>query len=431
MNNWAGNHQYQSVAQHRPETMAQIQDLVHRSDRVKVLGSRHSFNDIADTTGTHLTLEKLTPVVAIDPARRTVTVDGGSRYGTLCPHLHRAGWALPNLASLPHISVAGACATATHGSGDGNGNLATSVCALDVVSANGDLITLSREQDGESFDGAVVALGGLGVVTSLTLRVIPSFNVRQYVFVDVDLADVFDHFDEVMASAYSVSPFTDWRSGQARVWVKERVAPDDEVEADAGTESRRQMFGVSPSTSPRHPSDDERSASCTEQQGVAGSWHERLPHFRLDHTPSVGAELQSEYFVPRTYAREALRAVHGLREEIAPMLHISEIRSVAADSLWMSPCYEQDCIAIHFTWKLDWQRVRPLLSRIEAVLAPFDPRPHWGKLSTLSAASVQAQYAKLPEFRDLLRHFDPDGKFRNPFLDTLVFSDRTADDRPR
>jgi xylitol oxidase len=300
-----------------------------------------------------------------------------------------------------------------------------------MVTASGDLVSLSQERDGDSFEGAVVALGGLGVVTSLTLRVIPSFDVRQYVFVDVDLADIFDHFDEVMACACSVSPFTDWRSGKASVWVKERVAPDDEVEPNAGTESRYQLFGMSPSTSPRHPSDDERSASCTEQQGVTGAWHERLPHFRLDHTPSVGAELQSEYFVPRAHAVEALLAVHGLREEIAPLLHISEIRSIAADNLWMSPCYQQDCIAIHFTWKLDWLRVRPLLSRIEAALSPFDPRPHWGKLSTLSPASVQARYSRLAEFRDLLRRYDPDGKFRNSFLDRFVFSDRTAGDRPR
>lgn len=424
MKNWAGNHTYEAARLHHPTTVEQVQQLVKGADRVKALGRRHSFNDIADTAGDLICLQHLDRVVALDPRRRSVTVEAGIAYSQLCPRLHREGWALPNLASLPHISVAGAASTATHGSGDRNGNLATVVSALEVVTADGDVVSLSRERDGERFHGAVVALGGIGVVTRLTLDLKPAFDLRQYVYEGLALTDLLDHFDDVMACGYSVSLFTDWTSRQFHVWVKQLVAQDVDPEA------RRLLFGSSPSTRPQHPVAGQPAAGCTEQQGVAGPWHERLPHFRVDGIPSVGEELQSEFFVPRPQARDALLAIDELRQEIAPLLHVSEIRSIAADELWMSPCYRQDCIALHFTWKKDWGPVRALLPTIEAALAPFHPRPHWGKLFTLPPQRLQSLYERLPDFRELLLQHDPGGKFRNSFLDACT-TDRTAGDRPR
>jgi xylitol oxidase len=417
--NWAGNYTYSAARLHQPKTVEQVQELVARSNQLKALGARHSFNDIADTTGDLISLEHFNQVVSLDRARRTVTVEAGIRYGPLCRYLQRAGYALHNLASLPHISVAGACATATHGSGDRNGNLATAVAAMELVTANGEMITLSRTQHGEHFQGAVVGLGGFGVVTQLTLDVVPTFDMRQDVYENLPLAQLENHFDELTSSGYSISLFTDWQNAKFnQVWLKRRVTDG------AAFELAPELFGATLATSQRHPIASLSSVNCTEQLGIRGPWYERLPHFRMDYTPSSGDELQTEYFVPRPHAFAAFCAIEQLREQLAPLLHISEIRTVAADELWLSPCYQQACVAIHFTWKKNWHAVKQLLPIIEAQLAPFNTRPHWGKLFTLPPTRLQALYAKLPDFQQLLRDYDPQGKFRNAFLDTYIFGVR-------
>ncbi len=414
--NWAGNYTYSAARYHFPTTVEQIQELVKGCTRLKALGSRHSFNGIADCTQDIVSLAQCNQVVALDAERRTVTVEAGIRYGELARYLSAAGYALHNLASLPHISVAGACATATHGSGDSNGNLATAVCGMEMVTANGERVELSREQHGETFRGAVVGLGGLGVITKLTLDIVPTFAVRQDVYENLPLAQLMDHFDEIVSSAYSVILFTDWRSATIdQVWLKSRIT--DSV----AFKPQPTLFGATPATVPHHPLAGISAENCTEQKGVPGPWNERLPHFKMDFMPSAGEELQSEYLVPRRHACAALRAVYDLREHVAPLLQISEIRTVAADDLWMSPCYQEDCVALHFTWIKDWPAVKALLPRIEAELAPFDARPHWGKLFTMPPSQLQPLYTKLPDFRQLLRSYDPEGKFRNAFLDATVY----------
>ncbi|MDQ4076458.1 MAG: FAD-binding protein [Chloroflexota bacterium] len=414
--NWAGNYQYSAARVHYPETVEQVQELVTQRSKVKVLGTRHSFNGIADSTGDLISLERFDQAVALDRARSTVTIEAGVRYGQLCQHLQRAGYALHNLASLPHISVAGACATATHGSGDRHGNLATAVAAMEMVTADGTVVVLSREQDGELFQGAVVGLGGLGAVTKLTLDIVPAFDMRQDVYENLPLEQLEAHFDEILSSAYSVSLFTDWRSARfTQVWVKRRVADG------ATSEVEPELFGAMLATSPLHPIAGLGAEHCTAQMGIRGPWHERLPHFRMDYTPSSGEELQSEYLVPRRHACAALRAIEGLGEQVAPLLQISEVRTIAADTLWMSPCYQQPSVGIHFTWKKDWPAVRKLLPLIEEQLAPLDARPHWGKLFTMPPARLSSLYEKLPDFQQLLRSYDPQGKFRNAFLDTYIY----------
>jgi alditol oxidase len=416
--NWAGNYTYRAARWHWPQTVEQIQALVRRSQKLKVLGTRHSFNGIGDTPGDVISLEQFDQPLIIDAIRRTVTVGAGVRYGHLCQHLAREGYALHNLASLPHISIAGACATATHGSGDRHGNLATAVAALTLVTADGELIELSREQPGNHFYGAVVGLGGLGVVTTLTLDIIPAFELYQEVYENLPLAQVADHFDALTSSAYSVSLFTDWRSTRFnQVWLKRRVSDGLALEAEGD------LLGATRAPAPRHPIAGLPTLHCTEQMGISGPWHERLPHFRMDFTPSSGEELQSEYLVPRPQAVAALRAIARLSDNIAPLLQISEVRTIAADDLWMSPCYQQACIALHFTWKKDWPAVRQLLPVIEDQLAPLQARPHWGKLFTLPPARLQSLYPRLPDFRQLLHHYDPQGKFRNPFLDTYILGE--------
>jgi xylitol oxidase len=413
--NWAGNIGYNAARLHSPETVEQVQELVRRCGKLKALGTRHSFNTIADTTEDLVSLEKFDRVHALDRERRTVTVGAGIRYGDLCRTLNDAGFALHNLASLPHISVAGACATATHGSGDGNGNLATAVSAMEMVTASGEVVAVSRELDGEAFDGMVVGLGAIAVVTRLTLDVVPAFDMRQDVYKNLPLAQVEAHFDDITSSAYSVSLFTDWRSDRFnQVWFKRRVTDGDAIEAPP------RMWEATLATSNQHPLAEISAESCTEQMGVRGPWQHRLPHFRMEFTPSFGEELQTEYLLPRQHACAAFRAIQGARDRIAPLLQISEVRTVAADNLWMSPCYRQPSVAIHFTWIKDWDAVQVVLPEIEERLAPFQARPHWGKLFTTPAARLQSLYPKLPDFHQLLRRYDPHGKFRNAFLETYL-----------
>ncbi|MEV0218838.1 FAD-binding protein [Streptomyces sp. NPDC050704] len=408
LTNWAGNITYSAKELHRPHSLDALRALVARSERVRVLGSGHSFNEIADpgSGGTLLSLTALPPSVQVDAAARTVRVAGGVRYAELARVVHRHGFALPNMASLPHISVAGSVATGTHGSGNANGSLASAVREVELVLADGSTLAIGRGD--ERFDGSVTALGALGVVTALTLDLEPDFEVAQHVFTGFPLAEL--DFEAVSASAYSVSLFTDWRqSGFVQAWVKQR--------ADQPWDG---FPWAAPATEAMHPVPGMPAVNCTQQFGVPGPWHERLPHFRPEFTPSSGAELQSEYLLPRTYALDALRAVDGIRESIAPVLQICEVRTVAADRQWLSPSYGRDTVAFHFTWVEDTAAVLPVVQRLEEALAPFDPRPHWGKVFTVPPAVVRGRYPRIGEFRALAEELDPAGTFRNAFVGEVL-----------
>jgi alditol oxidase len=404
--NWAGNVVFSSREVHRPASVAQLQELVARSDRVRALGSGHSFSRIADTDGEHVTLAGLPPVVEIDAAAATARVSAGLRYGEFTGRLHEAGFALPNLGSLPHIAVAGACATGTHGSGQGNGALATAVSAVELVGADGELRTV-RRGDAE-FPGSVVALGALGIVTALTLDLRPTFGIRQWIYEGLALEDA----EEALAAGYSVSLFTHWAgAGFEQVWLKQRdTEPEPPVRWLGATRAPSQVHMV-PGVDPQH---------CTPQLGEPGPWHERLPHFRLAFTPSSGDELQSEYFVHRAALAGALRAIDSVRDHLRPVLQVSEIRLVAADDLWLSPAQGRDTAALHFTWVPDTDAVLPAVAALESALAEFGARPHWGKVFGTAPAAVASLWAHLPDFANLMLKHDPEGKFRNAMLETYL-----------
>lgn len=411
---WAGNYGYQAPRIAHPASVAELQDLVAGAGNIRALGSRHSFNDIADTAGTLVVLDRLDAGIGVDPRNMTVTVSGGTRYGTLAAELQRQGFALHNLAPLPHISVAGAVATATHGSGDGNGNLATAVAALELVAADGSTIT-ARRGDAD-FAGMVVGLGTLGIVSRLTLDIEPSFDVAQSVFEGLDWEQVLAGFDDVTSSAYSVSLFTDWSGptvGQA--WLKHRT---DEDALPAGVP---EFFYGTAAAEARHPLPGVSGSNCTEQLGVPGPWSDLLSHFRMEFTPSKGDELQSEYLIPREHAVDAIRTTRSLSEIVTPLLLVGEIRTIAADQLWLSPNYGRDGIGLHFTWRQDESAVMGILPLLEAELAPFGARPHWGKLFDGGPASLAPLYPRFADFTALAGRLDPAGKFRNTFLDRTVF----------
>jgi xylitol oxidase len=417
LRNWAGNVEFSTDRIETSTSLEQVREFVKKQSKLKVLGTRHCFNNIADSKDEFLSLKPMDQVIAIDATNRTVTVAAGITYGQLCPYLDAKGFALHNLASLPHISVAGACSTATHGSGQKNGNLSTAVSGLEIVAADGSIVNLKRDRDGDTFNGAVVGLGALGVITKVTLDIQPSFMMRQYVYENLPLSELKEHFDAIESSGYSVSLFTDWQKQRINeLWIKSRV---EESQAFHATP---EFYGAKLATRNMHPIAALSAENCTEQMGVPGPWYERLPHFRMGFTPSAGKELQSEYFVPRQYAVAAILAVEKLRDQVGPSLLITEIRTIAADKLWMSPCYEQDCVTIHFTWKPDWTSVSKLLPVIEKELAPFNARPHWGKLFTIPPAELKRIYTKMPDFIELSKRYDPQGKFRNEYLNKNIFN---------
>ena len=416
LRNWAGNVDYGTGRVYSAGSLEEVQEFVRKQNKLRVLGTRHCFNHIADSHDQFLSMKTMDKVVDLDAEARTVTIESGMSYGQLCPILENKGWALHNLASLPHISVAGACATATHGSGVKNGNLATAVSGLEIVNAAGDVVKLSRQKDGETFHGAVVGLGALGAVTKVTLDLQPSYQMQQYVYENLPLSELKEHFDAIESAAYSVSLFTDWQKQRINeVWLKHRMENGKSLDAPA------EFYGAKRATKNLHPIAELSAENCTEQMGVPGPWFDRLPHFRMGFTPSAGKELQAEYFVPRKKAVEAILAVEKLRDQVGPHLLIAEIRTIAGDNFWMSPCYKQPCVTIHFTWKPDWPAVSKLLPMIERELAPFEARPHWGKLFTIAPARLRSLYEKLPEFVALTERYDPHGKFRNEFLNLNVF----------
>jgi xylitol oxidase len=291
------------------------------------------------------------------------------------------------------------------------------VSAIEMVNAAGDVIELSRQKDGERFLGSVVGLGALGVITKVTLDLLPAYQMQQYVYENLPLSELTKHFDEIEAAAYSVSLFTDWQRERINeVWLKSVIADGKKFDAPP------EFFGAKRATKNLHPIAELSAENCTEQMGLPGPWYDRLPHFRMGFTPSAGKELQSEYFVPRKNAVEAILAVEKLRDLVSPHLLITEIRAIAADDLWLSPCYKQPSVTIHFTWKPDWPEVSKVLPLIERELAAFRPRPHWGKLFSVSPAQLQSRYEKMPEFVKLSQQYDPQAKFRNQFLNTNIFS---------
>jgi xylitol oxidase len=397
--NWAGSYTYRAHTIHRPTTVEELQEIVAAAPRIRVLGSRHTFSAITDSDEL-VSLDGLPPEVVVGDG--SVSFGAALRYGELARILEAEDLALHNLASLPHISVAGAVATATHGSGDRNGNLATAVTALELVTSTGEVIRAARGDP--DFDGLVVGLGALGAVTRITLAVEPTYEVRQRVFEDLPWDTLYDGFDAITGRGYSVSVFTLWGDASS-VWIKSRDGDPQE------------LLGSRQAPVDQHPIPGIDPVNATAQLGVPGPWWDRLPHFRMGFTPSVGEELQSEYLIPRRHAVPAIEAVRALAAEIQPVLQVSEIRTIAADQLWMSPQYGRDTIGIHFTWTREPEGVERVLAKLEPALAPYDARPHWGKLFRAGPGHL---YERRDDFVRLAERLDPRGAFRNAWLTSAL-----------
>lgn len=412
--NWAGNYTYSTDNLVAPKTVEELQELIKSYKKVKGLGTMHCFNGIADSKFNQISTAALNKVISLDKENQTITVESGIKYGEFCEYLDKNGFALHNLASLPHISVAGACSTSTHGSGISNGSLSTAAVALELVNGKGEVVTLTKEKNREEFLMAIVSLGALGIITKVTLQVQPTFKMRQVVYQNMPTAALEKDFEKIMASGYSVSLFTDWKNKNvSEVWIK--------TKSDNVKDFAPEFYGAKLATKNLHPIASADPMNCTDQMGVDGTWYERMPHFKMGFTPSSGKELQAEYFVNIKDAYAAFMAVEKLNEKVAPLLFITEIRTIAADEIPMSPFYKKTCLAIHFTWKQEVEAVMALLPEVEKALEPFGARPHWGKVFTLKPYVLQGRIKKLNEFKALMIKHDPEGKFRNDFINTNLF----------
>ena len=407
MQNWSKNVDFNDKSYLQPTSLAELQELIRTNPKVRARGTAHCFNEIANTSSVALNLARMPKTIDVDPVKKSVCVAAGLTYGELAPLLHAQGWALSNMASLPHISIAGSISTGTHGSGIKNQNLANQVLSFDMVTAESEVRHIDRANP--AFNALVIGLGLGGVVYQYELRVEESFQIRQVVYPEIPLDILQRNFDSIMGSAYSVSYFTDWSSSQVgNLWCKFR---DGEVipVSIGGCAQADKKFHPIPSVDP---------VACTEQLGATGDWHERLSHFKLDFTPSVGEEIQTEFFVDRKDAAAAIEAVSQLGAEITPLLWITELRTIAADNLWLSGAFERDTLAIHFTWKKD-DAIYPVIEKVEAALRPFNYRPHWGKVFTADAQFLKSVYPKINEFKALVEALDPTSKFENSFTRSI------------
>ena len=403
MQNWSKNVDFNDRGYLQPESLTELQEVVRSNAKLRARGTAHCFNEIANTSSYAINLSKMPQTIEVNSGSNSVTVAAGLKYGELAPVLHQQGWALNNLASLPHISIAGSVSTGTHGSGIRNQNLANQVLSLDLVTAEGELRHIDRTNP--AFNALVVGLGLGGVVYQYELKIEPTFEIRQVIYPEIPLDVLQRSFDQIMGTAYSVSYFTDWGSDQVgNLWCKFR---DGEVipESIGGSAKADKKYHPIPSVDP---------VACTEQLGVSGFWHERLSHFKLDFTPSVGEEIQTEFFVDRKDAAAAIEAVSKLGAEISPLLWITELRTIAADDLWLSGAYQRDTLAIHFTWKKD-DAIYSVIEKVETALRPFNYRPHWGKVFTADAQYLKSVYPKMSEFKALVEALDPTKKFENSF----------------
>ncbi len=411
--NWSDNYTYRAARIHRPDTIAEISRLVRSVGKIRAIATRHSFNAIADTDGDLLDLRGLSSEPEIDREQRTASVAAGTPYGMLARALQTQGYALHNMGSLPHISVAGAISTGTHGSGDKNANLSSAVAALEFVTATGDLIQVRRGDD--SFNGMVIGLGAFGIITRVTLDIQPSFDIRQDAFAGLPWATVLANLERVMGAAYSVSIMTRWSGDTAdRLWLKTRLSDGLPLEVTA------EHLGAKASAHASASGRDHVGTGLT-QFGVPGPWSELLCHFRPDCEPGEVAQIQSEYMIPRDRAITAITRLRAIGDRIDRCLLMGEIRTMAADELWLSPSYGHDTVGLHFTWKREAGAVDEITAEMEELLLPLGARPHWGKLIHAPAGRLAPLYPRMAEFRALADVHDPGGKFRNAFLDYHVF----------
>jgi len=408
MKNWAGNLTFSGKEYIEVDSISRLQSVVSKASGVKVLGTGHSFSDIADTTQTQISIKNLSNEIEIDSIKKVALVPAGMQYADVCRYLEKRGWALFNTASLGEITVAGAILTGTHGSGSYNPILSDCVEGIEMVLASGEIFNLLRE-DSKEFSGFVVSLGALGVFTKLKLKIVESFSIKQFIYENIGMQSIAENFEAIFDKAYSVSYFSNWeKNTTGQIWMK--FLDDNNL-----AELPSVWLGGNIANANQHPVKTNDPSPCTDQMGVSGKWLYRLPHFKLDCSPASGDEVQTEYLVNRTYVREYIAGLSNIGDEIAARVYATEIRTIKSDDLWLSGAHGRQTVGFHFTWKKS-DSLHKFLPKVEEILGEHDGRPHWGKLFSTPRENLMGRYPKYSHFEELLKKYDPDKKFRNSFI---------------
>lgn len=405
--NWSENFTFEATGVERPKTIAQLQDVVAAAPRAKAVGTRHCFTRIADSPGGVLVdTSGLDVGVTVDHDTMTATVPAGWSYSKIVAELEAQGVALPNLASLPHVSIAGATATGTHGSGDTNQVMAACMSGIELVDGEGELRTIDSGHP--DLKALSVGLGAFGIFTTLTVDVEPSYLVQGAYFRETSWQNLLDNLDDVMASAYSVNLHAAYSDTNVRgIWSKYRLEGSEPLDLPD------ELFGMTRVEGQLTPG---KNTIINEP----GPWSERLAHFTPESAPSAeGDELQTEYFVDRKHGAAAINALRKMGADLDPHLHGTEIRTVASDDLWLSPCYRRETLSLGMTWRKHEPEVRALLPRMEEALAPFEARPHWAKLFAYDRSALLDQFEHLDATLTLAESYDPNGTFNNPYLERI------------
>lgn len=404
LHNWGGNFNYSTQNIQYPRSVAEVQQIVKNAGKLRVVGSRHSFSKIADSECTMLSTIGLNKIIGINGSIPSVTVQGGLTYTDLLTSLNTAGFALPNLASLAEISVGGAASTNAHGTGVANQALANHIRSMEIVLANGSLLTIGPNDP--RLKGMAAGLGAFGVVTQLELKLVPAFNITTYTYVNMPVQNSYENFAALQNMGFGVLLVNMFTAPDA--WNIAIVYARSDANNTAMLTSN--LFGgtlVSQTTQPSY-----LALLSIAQIGLSG----------VD-----GNEIQTEYFVPISKAVEAIKAVTAVANStnIFPSLATAfVIRTIASDDLWMSEYYGNDTmVAIHFSWQNNVTAVEAVLPQLERAMIPYGARPHWGKMFTMEPEDFLPHYPKVNEFKKLAEQLDPKGKFRNEFLEENVWTE--------
>ncbi|KAI1701064.1 FAD binding domain-containing protein [Ditylenchus destructor] len=415
LHNWGDNFLFSTQNIQYPTTVEEVQEIVQNADKVRVVGTRHSFSTCADSPDTILSTLALKNIIGFDDSVPSITVQAGIAYTDLNPYLQYLGFALPNLATLAEISVGGASQTGAHGSGLSNQCLASHIRSLKIVLANGTLATYGPNDP--ELKAIALGVGAFGVITQVELKVEPTFNITNYFFLNMTAQNLYDHFDEIENTGYTAQLFTDFST--PGVWGQIMIM--DRSGSNANIGSLQNLYGATRATTKVSPI-LALPPTYLVDQGVEQPWYFGLVDYHLGLSGFDGGEIQSEYFLPYENAVAAIKAVTTLSDLIAPRVHTMLIRTIKGDDLWLSEMYSQSSVvAIHFTWKLNMTAVMEVLPQIEQLLIPYCAKPHWGKVFAQGPETFLHCYPKLADFKQLAEQLDPTHKFRNQFLEDNVF----------
>ncbi|KAI1700234.1 d-arabinono-1,4-lactone oxidase domain-containing protein [Ditylenchus destructor] len=363
LHNWGNNFRFSTQNIQYPTSVEEVQQIVRNANKLRVVGTRHSFSKIADSPNTMLSTLALKNIIGFDPTVPSITVQAGITYTDLNPFLPNYG---PNDPELKAIAV---------------------------------------------------GLGAFGVITQVELEVEPTFNLTNYVFVNMPEQDIYDHFDEIENLGYSVQLFTDFSTpgvwDQVWVWVR-----SDE---NSNVGNMQNLYGAT-RTHEQVTAIEALPPTYLMEQGKEQPWYYGLVDYHLGLSGFDGAEIQSEYFMPYENAIPAIQAVSNFSDLIAPRVYTMLIRTIKGDDLWMSESFNETTVAIHFTWKPNMTAVMEVLPQIEQALLPYGARPHWGKVFAQGPETYLHRYPKLNQWKQLAETLDPTHKFRNKFLEDTVFT---------